>query len=39
MEEFKEILMFCVMYSSVLLGALAYSFGPAPEAQKVKSRK
>lgn len=39
MGEFKEIIMFCLMYSSVLLGALAYSFGPVPKAQKVKSHK
>ena len=39
MGEFKEIIMFCLMYSGVLLGALAYSFRPSPKVQKVKSLK
>ncbi len=39
MGEFKEILMFCLMYSGVLLGALVLSFGPVPRAQKAKIRE
>ena len=38
MGEIKEILMFCLMYSGVILGALAYSFGFAPQPQKAKIR-
>jgi hypothetical protein len=37
MAELKEILMFCTLYSGVILGALAYTLNvTAPVPQKVR---
>lgn len=37
MGELQEILMFCTLYSGVILGALAYTLGVAvPVPQKVR---
>jgi|GEM_PF-3502570 hypothetical protein len=38
MGEMKEILTFCALYSSVIIGALAYTLDPGPLKQKVKVR-
>jgi hypothetical protein len=39
MTEIKEILMFCTLYSGVMLGALAYTLNvSAPLPQKIKRK-
>jgi hypothetical protein len=37
MSEFKEIIMFCSLYSGVILGALAYTLNvTAPVPKKIR---
>lgn len=39
MAEMKEIIMFCILYSSVILGALAYTLDSQPKPQRLKAGK
>lgn len=36
MMELKEILMFCTLYSGVVLGALAYTLNVAPMPKRIR---
>lgn len=39
MGEMKEILLFCALYSSVIMGALAYTLDPGPKRQRIRIPK